>query len=464
MKIKYPVVLALVFGCAKSSYKLIIAALLGALISPAAVAGETPAKSSGPVKVSRDLQAVTDRAYMYAYGIDKAYVHLYETLVKPDYPANRFQIIRHLADDKYTAHPTINNDTLHLMGWLDVAAEPVIVFVPDHDEGRYWVLHTMDMGHYTTSLFGRRTRGAKGGYFMFANQTWKGEVPDGITEVVRVESNFIKLMGRVMATGKADEKKALSFVNDWNIRTLSEFLGQNGPKPKVRNFVPDHGNTWLERVNFVLADSTMASADAQWLKGLEASGIGAGKTKFSREQLAAARISEQHVNARLKEVLPTLTSGANSLGTREELRNGDRTLFAIGTYLGQWGAPPVEASYTQMIKDQDGAALNGANDYSITFIPPKVSQFWSVTAYGSKTMLMIANDLNRHSRGDRHVQPNADGTVTLRLSSNTQGKADDSNFLPVPNENFYLVLRMYGGDQQIQDGKFPVPVVQKAQK
>jgi hypothetical protein len=73
-------------------------------------------------KVSPELQAVSDRAYLYAYGIDEAYKHLYKTLVEPDYPANRFKIIRHLADDKYTAHVSINNDTLHLMGWLDVAA------------------------------------------------------------------------------------------------------------------------------------------------------------------------------------------------------------------------------------------------------------------------------------------------------------------------------------------------------
>jgi hypothetical protein len=49
------------------------------------------------------------------------------------------------------------------MGWLDVTAEPVIVSVPDHDDGRYWVLHTMDMGHYTTTMEGKRTRGTKGG-------------------------------------------------------------------------------------------------------------------------------------------------------------------------------------------------------------------------------------------------------------------------------------------------------------
>jgi hypothetical protein len=411
--------------------------------------------------VSPELQALSDRAYMYAFGIDRAYRHLHETMVEPGYPANRFQIIRHLADHTYTAHPTINNDTLHLMGWLDVAAEPVIVSVPDHDDGRYWLLHTMDMGHYTTSLFGKRTRGARGGRFMFANRDWKGDVPDGITEVVRVESNLLKLMGRVMATGVEDEKKALAYVDDWNIRTLSEFLGQNGPRPKVRKFVPASGNSWLERVNFVLADSTMATADAHWLEGLEASGIGAGRENLTPEQLAAAEISEQHVIARLKEVLPTLTNASRSLGTREELGHGDRTLFQAGTYIGQWGAPPVEASYMQMIKDLDGNLLNGANDYSLTFIPPKVSQFWSVTAYGSKTMLMIANELDRHSRGDRHVTPNADGTVTLRLSHDTRGKAEDPHFLPIPAEDFYLVLRMYGGDEAVQAGRFPVPGVQK---
>ena len=87
-----------------------------------------------------------------------------------------------------------------------------------------------------------------------------------------------------------------------------------------------------------------------------------------------------------------------------------------------------------------------------------------MTAYGSKTKPLIANDLNRHSRGDRHVKLNPDGTVTLHLSNDTRGKAEDTNFLPIPNEDFYMLLRMYGGDEQIQAGKFPVPVVQKIGK
>jgi hypothetical protein len=62
------------------------------------------------------------------------------------------------------------------------------------------------------------------------------------------------------------------------------------------------------------------------------------------------------------------------------------------------------------------------------------------------------------------VAPNADGTVTLRLSHDTKGKAQNTNFLPVPNENFYLLLRMYGGDEGVQAAQFPVPVVQKVSK
>jgi hypothetical protein len=59
------------------------------------------------------------------------------------------------------------------------------------------------------------------------------------------------------------------------------------------------------------------------------------------------------------------------------------------------------------------------------------------------------------------VKPNADGSVTLRLSHDTKGKMDDTNFLPVPREDFYLLLRMYGGDEDVKVGKFPVPIVNK---
>ncbi len=214
--------------------------------------------------------AITDDlsrdAYIYAYSMDEAYKQFYETTVKADYPLNRFQNIRVLADDSYTAHPTINNDTLHLMGWLDVAAEPVILSVPDTDEGRYWILHTMDLAHYTNAMIGSRIRGTKGGQFMFASKLWQGDVPETVDEVIQVDTNIIKLMGRIMAAGSEDTKIAQSLMDQWNIRTLSEYVGQNGPKPIVRTYPDPNNSSWLERVKFILCDGSLAETDKDWLE------------------------------------------------------------------------------------------------------------------------------------------------------------------------------------------------------
>lgn len=56
-----------------------------------------------------------------------------------------------------------------------------------------------------------------------------------------------------------------------------------------------------------------------------------------------------------------------------------------------------------------------------------------VMASGSKTRLMIAMT----------------STVTLRLSHDAKGKEEDAHFLPLPNGNFYLLLGMYGGDEDV---------------
>ena len=68
------------------------------------------------------MAQITDKmaqdAYIYGYSMEEAYKFFYGTAIKTGTPRNRFQNIRHLADD--TEHPGINNDTLHLQGWLDL--------------------------------------------------------------------------------------------------------------------------------------------------------------------------------------------------------------------------------------------------------------------------------------------------------------------------------------------------------
>lgn len=412
-----------------------------------------PAFAQIPDKLAED-------AYIYGYSIDEAYKFFYETAVKTHTPLNRFQNIRHLADDTYVDHPTINNDTLHLQGWLDVAAEPVIISVPDMDKGRYWILHTMDMGHYTTSMIGSRTRGTKGGHFMFASQDWKGEVPASVTEVIRLDSNLVKLMGRIMATDAEDQKTALKYMDDWNVRTLSAYLGEPGPKAKERTYLDPAKTNWLQRVDFVLCDGTMGKADKKWLDQYKAIGLEPCKKDFTKEQLAAAKKGEALGKKHIEDLAPNLLTSAKSLGTREQLGDGARDLFAVGTYVGQWGLPPDESVYLKEGKANDGKNINGANGktYRINFKAPDVSQFWSFTVYASDNRFMAHNAINRHSRGDRTLKPDANGNYTIELSA--KGDESNPNYLPIPEKDAYIVMRLYGPSKEVQEGSYKFPPIE----
>lgn len=398
-------------------------------------------------------------AFLYGYSIDEAYKFLHETTIKPNVPLNEFQLLRDLADDTYTAHPTINNDTLHLQGWFDVGAEPVVVTVPDFDEGRYWILHTMDLGHYTNAMFGSRTRKTHGGRFLFAARNWSGTAPDGIDEVVLSDSNLIKVMGRIMTTGGDDLTLARGYQDQWTLQTLSDFVGTPGPAALSRQF-PDPGSTnWVQRVNFVLGDGPMAEADADWLAQYGAIGLAPNRNDLTDEQLAAAAKGEKLGMQRLVELAPTVTNSEQLLGTREDLQHTPREVFAEGTYLGQWGLPPVESIYLKVETDSDGNAINGSSGkaYRARFLPPDVSEFWSFTVYGTDNRLMAHNSINRHSRGDRTLTPDAEGYYSIVLSADVDHNKDDPNFLPTPEKDVYLILRLYGPGQEIRDGKYRAP-------
>ncbi len=51
--------------------------------------------------------------------------------------------------------------------------------------------------------------------------------------------------------------------------------------------------------------------------------------------------------------------------------------------------------------------------------------------------------------------PDADGKYTVELSAS--GQESDSNWLPIPEKDAYIILRMYGPSKAIQDGGYPFP-------
>ena len=87
--------------------------------------------------------------------------------------------------------------------------------------------------------------------------------------------------------------------------------------------------------------------------------------------------------------------------------------------------------------------------YTITFpgnaLPP-VNAFWSVTMYDGKTQLLIENPINRYLINSPmwdSLKKNPDGGVTIYVSNKSPGADKESNWLPAPNGEIYMVMRLY---------------------
>jgi len=117
---------------------------------------------------------------------------------------------------------------------------------------------------------------------------------------------------------------------------------------------------------------------------------------------------------------------------------------------GIYGNDSVGAMYPMTRRDAKGEVLDGSkHNYTLTYpadeLPP-VNTFWSVTMYDGKSRLLIKNPINRYLINSPmlpDMKKNADGSLTIYIQQDSPGKDKESNWLPVPNDTIYLVMRLY---------------------
>jgi hypothetical protein len=114
--------------------------------------------------------------------------------------------------------------------------------------------------------------------------------------------------------------------------------------------------------------------------------------------------------------------------------------------------------------DSDDHPLNGANSYVLHFEPnqlPPVRGFWTLTAY-TKDGALVDSKVPRLSISDRDkLRKNRDGSVDVIVSESSPGKARSSNWLPAPEGDFVLMMRLYAPKPQASDGTWAPPAVQR---
>jgi hypothetical protein len=114
----------------------------------------------------------------------------------------------------------VNRDTLPTVGWLALSKEPQILHVPDFS-GRYYSVQLTDPSKNTNFAYvGTRATGTQAGDYLITGPGWKGQVPDGMTQISS-PNNSVLVLGRVLVYSDSDLTTAYDLSKQIQLTPLS---------------------------------------------------------------------------------------------------------------------------------------------------------------------------------------------------------------------------------------------------
>lgn len=455
----------------------LITALLASWVIPMAQAqtSVTPAQA----------RAITKDAYIYGFPLVDNYRVQYAYFVdreNPEFKAPRNQIknIPRVYTPADTAVQTPNSDTPYSMVGMDLRAEPIVLSVPPIEKGRYFSIQLVDLYTQNFDYIGSRATGNGGGNFLIAGPGWNGEVPAGVSKVMRSETELVLAIYRTQLFNPADLDNVKAIQAGYKAQPLSAFLGQPAPKAAptidfIKPLTPEAQKTSLEFfnvLNFALKFSPTVPTEKELMARFAKIGVGANQnidtSKLSAEMKAAMEQGMADAWAELATLQKRIDAGevtsGDLFGTREYLKNNYLYRMA-GAKLGIYGNSKIEAMYPFYSLDTDGQKLDGTiNRYTIRFAPsqlPPVGAFWSLTMYKMPSSLLVDNPLNRYLLNSPmlpQLKKDADGGLTLYIQNESPGKGKEANWLPAPKGSFMMVLRLYWPKAEATEGKWTAPL------
>jgi len=434
-----------------------------------------------------EARAIAKETYIYGFPLVDNYRVEYSYFVdrrNPEFkaPWNQITNIPRVFTPADIAVQTPNSDTPYSWLGLDLRAEPIVLTLPPIEKERYISVQFIDAYTFNFAYVGTRTTGNGGGSFLVAGPSWKGQTPTGVKGVIRSETEFILVVYRTQLFNPRDIDNVKKIQAGYKVQTLSAFLNTAAPKPApviefIKPLSPETQKTSLEFfnvLNFVLQFCPTDSTEAALMKRFARIGVGAGRifnsSTFSPELKSAIEqgIAEAWADfGGLRKQLETgkVLSG-DVFGTREYLKNN--YLYRMGAaVMGIYGNSKMEAMYPVYGLDSDGEKLNGANLYTLHFVPgqlPPVNAFWSLTLYKLPESLLVANPINRYLINSPmlpQLKKDSDGGVTLYIQNESPNKENESNWLPAPKGPFTMYMRLYWPKEEALEGRWKAPTLKR---
>ncbi|MCP3819405.1 DUF1254 domain-containing protein [Streptomyces sp. A3M-1-3] len=369
---------------------------------------------------------------------------------------------------------TPNNDTPYSWAWLDLRAEPWVVSVPATD--RYYVLPVHDLDSAYAGFIGTRATGQDAGDYLVAGPGFIGVVPPGIDGVVQAATYLVGVLGRTYLAGPEDSAALRAVQEKYQLRSLSTFLDIAAPHPAPEPVWPVWQEESLSTVefftvlDFLLAFFPVLPHEAELRGRLAALGV-TGGGEFEPAALPpgvrdAIDAGITDARTQLQKAARNATDSTHWFGTRTQ-QGDDYLTRAVGVHNGLYGLPAEEAWYAGWAGDSDGNRPPDASqrDYTVHFPPgqlPPGRFFWSATVYRLPERLLVDNEIDRYSIGDRTpgLVYDADGGLTLYVQrKRPSGNAEAANWLPAPDGPFTIAIRVYGPEPSVLDGSWALPAL-----
>ena len=356
-----------------------------------------------------------------------------------------------------------NVDALYALAWADLAEEPYILTIPKFDD-RLFLFPIMSAWNEEVFLI------RKEGVYALVGPYWKGSLPKNIT-VIRSPTNNIFMAGKIFSTGtfedisrvhtlqEAMSLRPLSFAETDHAYVLDDFE----KKTQIKN---------------VLSSQAYFTLLAQSLKGNPPPNEEIAK-KLSRVGITnGSAFVASSLNPKIAEAMRNVpktweknlgqpqniikSMGGWTYSMKEGVYGSDFMRRTLSMALGQAFAHEVVYLFTD--QDVTNQKLEGKNRYILHIskekIPP-VKGTWSLTAYDTNGKL-FANPLNRYAiKEENPLVYNQDGSLDIFIQNRYPGKRKEENWLPVPEESFSLMLRLYLPEKEVFENNWIMSGIKK---
>lgn len=370
---------------------------------------------------------------------------------------------------------TTNEDIIYSKAFLDLNQNPLLITLPIN-VFKYYSLTFTDAFSNTFKVFGSLKNLTKEKTILITGPDWKGELPKGVKKVIKSPTNLAWVEGKVSVLDKlelTDSKKLLESIKitpiaqkegskNWKERHTFPKLKTTG-NPTEQALAMDW-KAYFGYMSQILKENAIPENQKKYAADFEDLGIFLGK---DFEDSKVSNKKQKGIKQGFADAVELLKTEA----PRQEDYNKNGWSYNVGE--GKWGtkytknaasayngfnqtAPEEIMKYKTSI-DINKEKLIGSKKYKLTLKKaqlPQTKAFWTVNVLQTNKQV-FENPKGKYGIGNKSkgLKYNKDGSLTIYFQVDPP-KGLETNWVPIPAENFELVFKVYAPGETVFSGEW----------